>query len=287
MPFPTLSLVTATLVVGSILSPLCQNSAYAALYATKPFSATNYTAGQTELVTWMEDGNQPSLAGMGTFKIDLWMGGGAGENYVTTVAQNVNAQAMQQNIVINPSVGSDSSYYYLRLMFDNPPSITYTSMFTITGMSGSAPAPTTVSGTSSGVSAAASAPYGFVHAGSSTSSMNATATSTSNSSMSALNATASQPPYLIATTVSASPITRSSPAAPMVTGTKPPVQEEKDKNGLANSTSTAMSGAQRKTNAAGSAGMQRPSMGGYGWERMKFQMVFILWPALMGITMAL
>lgn len=72
-----LSLLTATLVVSSALSPFLFASA--ALYATKPFSATNYTAGQAELVTWMEDGKQPSLAGMGMFKIDLWIGGGAGE----------------------------------------------------------------------------------------------------------------------------------------------------------------------------------------------------------------
>ncbi|KAI0916196.1 hypothetical protein AcW1_009966 [Taiwanofungus camphoratus] len=169
------------------------------------------------------------------------------QNYVATLAKDVDPTSRSQKVWISPTWGPNGSDYHMRFICDDPPITVYSAEFTLTDMSDTRPydgaeqamtqsAPTDTSPASISTAMLKFGP------------LNTTMVSTSTST-----------------------ITRPSTAA---TGTPPPISDQNEDPYIKNKKTGASSGSLWKRTAV-------------DLERIKFRVVFILWPALVGITMAL
>ncbi|OCH84793.1 hypothetical protein OBBRIDRAFT_785709 [Obba rivulosa] len=224
-------------------------SANANIYATYPVASSVMGAGRSATVSWINDNSKPALQDMGPVKVELYTGN---DTYVTTLADGVDPTSRAQQIWIAPTWARDGSDYYIRFVCEKPPLSVYTARFTITNMDGD-PAPASGGHLGSGANNAAAAsligPTPMLGAASST----------------------------IGPTASAQ---RSSAGSP--TSTSPAQTQNSNQNKNGSSDENSVNG--RKTGAGTGIVGRRTTV---DLERVKFRLVFILWPALVGITMAL
>ena len=102
---------------------LLVSSAAAALYPTRPIASTVFSAGRMSTITWIDDGTAPSLPQIGPVRIDLFSGddvsGAASlkqlvhltlyQNYVGTLAQNVDPAKRSKSVWISPTLGPNGT----------------------------------------------------------------------------------------------------------------------------------------------------------------------------------
>ncbi|KZT02851.1 uncharacterized protein LAESUDRAFT_762503 [Laetiporus sulphureus 93-53] len=231
------------------------SSVAAGLYGTRPIANTVLSAGRLSTVTWINDNTKPSLTEMGPVRIDLYYQ----DNYVATVADNVDPLSRHQKVWISPTWGPNGSDYHMRFICEDPPLTIYTADFTITAMDDTSP-------------------YGgSEHDAEVSSSSYATKTSAS-----VYTATFSLGPLSISTTFESSSTGQSS--------TSPSLTSSSINTPVSTSTSPVMTQTENpymdkaKTGASGSSIWRKTTV---DLERIKFRLVFILWPVLIGVTMAL
>ncbi|TFY62234.1 hypothetical protein EVJ58_g3993 [Rhodofomes roseus] len=233
------------LLFGTLL--LLASSAAAGLYPTRPIASTVFSAGRLSTITWINDDTQPSVSQMGPIRIDLYSGD---NDYVATLAQNVEPTKRSKSVWISPTLGSNGSDYHLRFICEDPQITVYTARFTLTAMDDTPPyhradkvepRSTTYSAFAVGNDATST----FSSFSAIPTSLNTSATSTYSSGMS--SSTLSSSYYL-----------------PASTG---------DAYRRQHHSSTGTSGSWKRNTM--------------DVERLKFRLVFILWPLLVGVTMAL
>ncbi|PCH37198.1 hypothetical protein WOLCODRAFT_167375 [Wolfiporia cocos MD-104 SS10] len=238
------------LVFASVLLYIA--SAAAGLYGTRPVASTVLSAGRFSTVTWINDNSRPSLSEMGPVRIDLYVGG---DTLVATLAENVEPTRRHHSVWISPTWGPNGSDYHMRFICEDPPLVIYTADFTITAMDdtppwqGEAKALAQTASTTSSGSSYASFP----------------AASTLPFSLGSMNFSTAQ--SVMPTTMSK--ISTSVASASSSSSTIEPDNPYMNK---------------AKTGASGGLLWKRTAV---DLERVKFRLVFILWPALIGMTMAL
>lgn len=105
----------------------------ASLYPTHPIKNTVYLAGKAAGIMWIEGGGKPLLKKMGTVQIDLYTNH---DTYVSTLAKNVPATAGSTTCFIPADVPSNVLSFNLRFITTSPPTIIYTADFSILGGTG-------------------------------------------------------------------------------------------------------------------------------------------------------
>ncbi|KDQ53972.1 hypothetical protein JAAARDRAFT_197072 [Jaapia argillacea MUCL 33604] len=245
-----ISLVVFTILL-LFLSPNRIPSVHASLYPTRPTSTTSYTAGHNASIAWTDSSSPPHLSEInGTMKIELY----AGDNvFLSVLKDGLDPLEMGCEVYIPGKLGTGYSNYTMRFITTQPPQTIYTSYFTIANAS--TPNRTTA----------------------------ATSTIQTQTAMQPLVLTITIPPSNPSTFVDpATYIDAASPSQSIpdslsqqsVTTFYPPAY-----------TTYPGSNNQITSSAFSSNGKLGPR--GWDFEKLKFRVVFILWPALIGITMAL
>lgn len=244
--------------------------ASASIYPTLPVQGTVWTAGQSVLVTWAEDGLPPAVNTMGPVTIEMWANA---NTFITTLAVNVDPKAgsVQVTVPALPS-GGDQFIYILRFVSHVPmESMIYSADFKI--VNNPSPPPTTVlpSSTARSVPVTSSTPPTSVT--STTTSISITPLTTSTSVV--VSTEVNTPVVIVITStsmVTPTLITLGSLPAPTVT---------------AGSNATT-------TNSTASSSTPHPQRLGSGknaagrnldMEKLMFRAMFIIWPALVGIVL--
>ncbi|KAI0087241.1 hypothetical protein BDY19DRAFT_956916 [Irpex rosettiformis] len=227
----------------------CALTALGNIYGTSPIANTVWTAGRSETVEWIDDKTSPRLSRLGPVDVELYS---SDDNLVATLAQGIDAEDKSFSAWISPSWGYDGSDYYIMFSCKKPPVTIFTASFTIVGMAYMS---------SSGDNTTAWSPDsdGFDPDSLGPNSPNTTATSTH--SVSAVHSTG--------LSVSASATSSAQPSS-----TLPPISPQDEEDYLRN---------HRGPGAVSNGGTTL----NIDYERLKFQLVFIIWPAIIGITMAL
>ncbi|KAG8905602.1 hypothetical protein FRB99_008600 [Tulasnella sp. 403] len=255
----------------------------AALYPTDPVGSTTYPAGQDVVIRWKDDDNEPHLGQLGYLRIDLFVGDDS--NLVSTLADNIRPMDRAARIRIEKYFGVDGSDYYIRFTpSDDSVAPIYTSKFTITGLTGSASYrqnsedDTSDSGSNAGEKSSsddmAAAIQGVGNGTTSISTIStasrgvSTADATSAISVMSNGFSVSGSVTILASTsratITPTPTSTNIPFNPASVAAQPTLTYGSDKN-----------------SAAGR--FQRPSDGGLG----TMGLMYLLWPFLMGVAMAL
>ncbi|EMD36590.1 hypothetical protein CERSUDRAFT_74518 [Gelatoporia subvermispora B] len=247
---------------ATLLSVLSVN---ANIYTTYPVASSVLYAGRSATVSWINDNTQPALQDMGPVKLELYNGN---DTFVASLADGVEPTSRSQQVWIAPTWAHDGSDYYMRFVCNNPELSVYTARFSISHVEGDV-APVT-SGSGSNDAAVASL------IGTTPALVGTPPAPTRMMTMPTSNSTAGS---TIGPTPSAVRSTSIAPSATSQTQTQQPQnqsQNSQDEN------ENSVNG--RKTGAGTGIIGRRSTV---DLERVKFRLVFILWPALVGITMAL
>lgn len=221
----------------------------ASLYTTQPVSGTVFHAGELSTVSWIDNGTSPALAELKPLKLELY---GTADTLMGTLATNIDPTSLLYNITISPSVGPSGSDYYLRFVCEDPPLKFYSAKFTIDGAS----------------AGPASVSSGSVN----------TASSNSTASQSALDKLQHGTP----TAAAASTSYKIYPLVTMITANATTPTQGHPTPAPSSASSLTVPTQSGRTVAQTNSAAGRMDM-----EKIKFRLVFILWPALMGITMAM
>ncbi|KAH9925794.1 uncharacterized protein B0H18DRAFT_1008394, partial [Fomitopsis serialis] len=220
------------------------SSATAGLYPTRPIASTVLSAGRMSTITWINDDTQPSLSQMGPVRIDLFSGD---DNYVATLAQNVEPTRRSKSVWISPTLGPNGSDYHLRFICEDPPMTVYTAGFTLSAMDDTPP----------------------YHRSSRAETRSTTYSALENNATSSFSTFSAAPTSM---NISASSSYSSRPSSSSLSSS------------YAVPTSTSNTYRQKAHSSTGSSGSWKRNT--VDTERLKFRLVFVLWPLLVGMTMA-
>ncbi|CCA71211.1 hypothetical protein PIIN_05148 [Serendipita indica DSM 11827] len=130
------------------LAVLAVAPAAAELSVTSPIATTTCTGGQTCEVAWRDNGEGVTLAQQGLCTVALYVGGRISQTFLQPIAFptaiNVSTTAAIQ-FVVDPSVGEDSSEYFIRFSSQTltqansttgAPYLSFSAKFRLTGMTG-------------------------------------------------------------------------------------------------------------------------------------------------------
>ncbi|KAL4063836.1 hypothetical protein V8B97DRAFT_665337 [Scleroderma yunnanense] len=245
--------------------------ASASIYPTLPVQGTVWTAGQSVLVTWAEDGLPPTVNVMGPVTIEIW----ANVNtYITTLASNVDPRVGSVQVTV-PAIpgGNDQSNYTLHFVAHAPAeTVIYSADFKIA--STITANPTTNAIPASSAASVTSAPP--------------TSTTTP---ISITPLTSSAPVTVTTATIPVvnSPVIILITSTSMVTPTlitlgNPPVSTVVAGSNASTANATTLSGTPHPQqlgsgkNAAGKS---------FDMEKVMFRVMFVIWPALVGIALTM
>ncbi|KAG8990145.1 hypothetical protein FRB93_003311 [Tulasnella sp. JGI-2019a] len=122
-------------IVGA-LAVLLLSAANAALYPTRPIQSTTFTAGKDELLTWLDDSNPPHVYHLSNLTVQLMINN---DELVSTLATDITPTDYAAMVNIPTYIGVNGSGYYLRFVPESGDQAPiYTGKFAITGLDGSA-----------------------------------------------------------------------------------------------------------------------------------------------------
>ncbi|VDC04792.1 unnamed protein product [Peniophora sp. CBMAI 1063] len=239
-------------------------SVHATLYPNRPVANTVYQAGEEATITWIDDGSRPHLNEMPKLQLDLY---GPDDKMLHTLEKELDPTSKRCGVMLSREFlgnGQSSSGYYLRFHAPKPPVDIYTARFTITTGAAAQSQP-------------GGPPYNNAAAFNATSNASAAG---SNAMISPVmpaggpvppNSSAVAPPQNIAMAPTTAPAAPAPAAGTLTSATVVPHATMGTAGlGVANAASGLLKFA-----------------GELDMEAIKFRLVFILWPALMGITLAL
>ncbi|KAI0357677.1 hypothetical protein OH77DRAFT_1421762 [Trametes cingulata] len=185
---------SAAVLLLAVASPALGN-----LFITSPVGSTTWAAGQSQTISWKDDGASPSLAQLGPCKVSVYVGSQTQQTLIQEIVPSVDVSTTS-SIVFTPdaSKGENGAFYFIRVESlglkdatnSQFPAEAFSSKYTMTGMTGtfSADVKAQISGAASGAAPATSAAAAGTQAASTTSSP---ATKAATSSSHAASSTAS------------------------------------------------------------------------------------------------
>lgn len=131
---------TSIVAIVAALAP----AALAAPAFTEPISSTTCTAGTACNIAWKDDGNAPLNAAFGDAMVALCTGSAQQQTCLQQLGATNAATAPSMSFVPDPSVGEDSTAYFIKMVSVNTadPAMpqykasAYSAMFTLKGMTG-------------------------------------------------------------------------------------------------------------------------------------------------------
>jgi len=121
------------------------SAAFATVFVTAPIASTTYTAGQSAVVKWQDDGNTPTLASFGPSMISIYAGNAQQQTSLQLLNSSVDV-SQESSITFTPdaTIGPDSGEYFIRFqsisLMDATqpqfPALAFSAKFTLTGMTG-------------------------------------------------------------------------------------------------------------------------------------------------------
>jgi len=121
------------------------SAAFATVFVTLPVASTVDTAGQQAVVQWQDSGTAPTLAQFGPSKISIYAGNSQQQTLLQALNTSVDvSQVSSINFIPDPTIGPDSSEYFIRfesLSLPDPtqpqfPALAFSAKFTLSGMNG-------------------------------------------------------------------------------------------------------------------------------------------------------
>jgi hypothetical protein len=89
--------------------------ALATIYTTNPVASTKVAAGQVIDIKWTDDGHAPDVMTIGVCSVDLCVGSTTKQTCIQNLAKSVDvSKATSVSATIDPSVGSDGDFYFIR-----------------------------------------------------------------------------------------------------------------------------------------------------------------------------
>jgi len=117
--------------------------AFATVYVTSPVASTIDSGGQIATVAWQDDGNAPSLTLFGSAKVSVYAGNAIQQTSLQLISANVDvATSTSVNFTVDPTIGPDSSHYFIRFESNLGKSangtayLAFSSQFSLTNMTG-------------------------------------------------------------------------------------------------------------------------------------------------------
>ncbi|CAG8605479.1 2363_t:CDS:2 [Acaulospora morrowiae] len=159
--------------VASLLIFLITTPVNAGVEVLNPYTGIVWNGGETQQITWKENGNSPALTSLKKLTITLMTGTQESQFPVVVIASNVDGTSLSYSYTVPKNVGPEGSSYFLK--FSQDTNLYFSGDFTIKGVSGKVPNFSST-GAVSGTSTDSSSSTGTSTA---TTSLNSTKTSTS------------------------------------------------------------------------------------------------------------
>jgi hypothetical protein len=117
--------------------------AFATVYVTAPVATTTYQAGQSAVVSWMDDNNAPTLAQFGLASISIYVGNAKQQTQLQVLNPSVDVSKVSTiNFTPDGSIGPDGHEYFIRFQSlglkdsSGNPAESFSALFSLTGMTG-------------------------------------------------------------------------------------------------------------------------------------------------------
>jgi len=117
--------------------------ALATVYVTAPVATTTYQAGQSAVVSWMDDNNAPTLAQFGLASISIYVGNAKQQTQLQVLNPSVDVSKVSSiNFTPDGSIGPNGHEYFIRFQSLNlkdssgAPVESFSALFSLTGMTG-------------------------------------------------------------------------------------------------------------------------------------------------------
>ncbi|THG99479.1 hypothetical protein EW026_g2865 [Hermanssonia centrifuga] len=120
-------------------------SALAAISITAPVASTSWAAGQQQTLTWVDDGQSPSLANFSSSMVSIYAGNAIQQTQLQLIVPSVDVSTTGSiSFTPDPSIGPNGNAYFIRFESlslkdaTNPqfPAEAFSAKFTLTGMTG-------------------------------------------------------------------------------------------------------------------------------------------------------
>jgi hypothetical protein len=121
------------------------SAAFATVFVTAPIASTTYTAGQSAVVQWQDDGNTPNLTAFGPAMISIYAGNAEQQTSLQLLNGSVDVSQVS-SITFTPdaTIGPNSNEYFIRFQSislkdaTQPqfPALAFSAKFTLAGMTG-------------------------------------------------------------------------------------------------------------------------------------------------------
>jgi len=136
-------MLSKTLLIFSLFSV-----AFATVFVTAPVASTIYSGGKPgATVSWMDDGNAPSLAVFGSATISIYVGNAIQQTSLQVLSNNTDvSKASTITFTPDPTIGPNDADYFIRFESINgrdntsTPFEAFSAKFTLNSMTGTFPA---------------------------------------------------------------------------------------------------------------------------------------------------
>jgi hypothetical protein len=115
------------------------------VYPTSPTVSSIFTGGQPAVISWIDDGQSPTLPAFGIAKVSIYVGNAQQQTQLQLITDNVDVSTTQSiQFTPDPSIGPNSNEYFIRFesinlkdpASPNYPALSFSSKFTMNGMTG-------------------------------------------------------------------------------------------------------------------------------------------------------
>ncbi|TEB25514.1 hypothetical protein FA13DRAFT_1756569 [Coprinellus micaceus] len=111
-------------------------------FITNPVATSTLSGGKEATITWIDNGQTPSLKDFGPAKVSIYAGNALQQTSLQTIAENVDVSTTGSvKFTVNPAIGPNSKEYFIRLesisLKDGQyPALAFSAKFTLDSMTG-------------------------------------------------------------------------------------------------------------------------------------------------------
>jgi hypothetical protein len=131
-------MLSKALLISSLISV-----AFATVYVTAPVASTTYQAGQSAVVSWIDDNNAPTLAQFGLASISIYVGNAKQQTSLQVLNPSVDVSKVSSiNFIPDASIGPNGQEYFIRFQSlslkdsSGNPAESFSALFSLSGMKG-------------------------------------------------------------------------------------------------------------------------------------------------------
>jgi len=120
-------------------------SACATVFVTAPVASSTFAAGTNNTISWMDDGNKPTLQDFGPAKVSIYVGNAQQQTPLQLITGSIDVSTASSIIFTpDPTIGPNGDEYFVRFeslsLKDAAqpqfPALAFSAKYTMTGMTG-------------------------------------------------------------------------------------------------------------------------------------------------------